>query len=99
MEFLSRPNHDPRKRATAVGAQEEAGMRIHLRLHKEGASLCEGVYDVSDADSFGTACADVWNRLRERKLATVTSIGALFDELDERLVDDLYGAEIRFSKP
>ena len=43
------------------------------------------------------ACADVWNQLRERRLA-MASIGALFDELDEQLLDELYGSNISFSK-
>jgi hypothetical protein len=73
-------------------------MKVNLRLQKNGVALYEGNYDVSDADSFGNACADIWNRLRERRLATATSIGALFDELDQRLLDELYGAEIRVSK-
>ena len=52
---------------------------------------------MSDADSFGRACADIWNQLRERRLA-MASIGALFDELDEQLLDELYGSNISLSK-
>jgi hypothetical protein len=73
-------------------------MKVNLRLHKDGAVLYDGSYDVSDADSFGKACTDVWNRLREQRLAAATSIGALFEELDQRLLDHLCGAEIRLSK-
>jgi hypothetical protein len=73
-------------------------MKVKLRIHKDGAPLYEGTYDVSDAESFGSACADVWNRLRDRKLTTATSIGALFDQLNEQLLDDLYGAQISLSK-
>ena len=36
-------------------------------------------------------------QLRERRLARATSIGALFDELNERLLDELDGAEISLS--
>jgi hypothetical protein len=77
---------------------QEAGVQIKLRIHKNGAELFVGTYEVSDAGSFGGACADAWTRLRERKFAEATSIGALFDQLDERLLDDLQGAEINVSK-
>lgn len=74
-------------------------MKVRLRIHKHGAALYEGTYDVSDAASFGRACADAWSRLQEQRLAKATSIGALFDQLDERLLEELYGAEISLSKP
>jgi hypothetical protein len=74
-------------------------MKVRLHLQKEGAALYDGTYDVCDAASFGRAFADVWNRLRERRLATASSIGALFDELDEQLLDELYGSNISLSKP
>jgi hypothetical protein len=73
-------------------------MKVKLRIRKDGAALYEGIYDVCDADSFGRACADLWVQLRERKLASASSIGALFNELDNRLLDELYGAEISLSK-
>jgi len=44
------------------------------------------------------ACADLWNQLRDRKLTTATSIGALFDQINEQLLDELYGAHISLSK-
>jgi hypothetical protein len=72
-------------------------MKVKLRIHKREAALYEGIFDVSDADSFGRAWADVWDQLRERRLARATSIGALFDELNERLLDELDGAEISLS--
>jgi hypothetical protein len=78
--------------------QSEACMKVKLRIRKDGKALYEGIYDVSDAESFGKACADAWTELRERRLAKASSIGALFDELDERLLDELYGADISLSK-
>jgi hypothetical protein len=47
----------------------------------------------------GSACADAWTKLEEQRLASASSIGALFDQLDERLLEELYGAEISLSKP
>ena len=73
-------------------------MKVKLEIRKGGATLHEGTYDISDADGFGRACADLWTQLQEQRLAKATSIGALFDQLDERLLDELYGAEIRISK-
>lgn len=73
-------------------------MKVTLRVLKNGTALHEETYDVSDAESFGRACAHIWTQLREQKLAKAGSIGALFDALDEQLLADLYGAEIRLSK-
>ena len=73
-------------------------MKVKLQVRKAGAVLCEGIYDVSDADSFGTACAGAWAQLRDRRLAKTSSIGALMDALDEQLLDELYGSEIRISQ-
>jgi hypothetical protein len=36
--------------------------------------------------------------MREVRLAKASSIGALYDALDERLLDELYEADIRLSK-
>jgi hypothetical protein len=71
-------------------------MKVKLRIHKDGAALCESTYEVSDAESFGKACADLWNRLHERTFARATSIGALFDQLN--VLDELAGAQIGISK-
>ncbi len=73
-------------------------MLIKLRIKKDGTAWYEGTYDVVDAASFGAACADAWARLREQKLQRAPSIGALYDTLDEHLIDELQGAEISFAK-
>lgn len=73
-------------------------MRVRMRIHRGDAVLYDGIHDVFDAESFGRACAQAWTHLREKKFETATSVGALFDALDERLLDDLYDAEIRLSK-
>ncbi len=74
-------------------------MKVRLQIRKRETVLQEGTYDISDAESFGRACADLWMQLQEQRLAKATSIGALYDRLDERLLDELYGAEISLSKP
>ena len=43
-------------------------------------------------------CADAWTKLREQKLQKATSIGALYDTLEEHLIDELHGVEITFEK-
>jgi hypothetical protein len=73
-------------------------MKVKLTLKREGLALCEGIYDVRDATSFGTACVDVWNRLQRERLARTTSIGALYDELGDHMLEELLGAEIAVSR-
>ena len=73
-------------------------MKVKLRISKDEAALFEGIYDIADAESFGRACADAWLRLRDRRLGQANSIGALFEALDERLLDELHGAEISIAK-
>jgi hypothetical protein len=73
-------------------------MKIKLRLHKDKSTLHEGIYEVSDAESFGRACADAWAQIREKRLASASSIGALFDALNDQMLDELHGAEIDISE-
>ena len=73
-------------------------MRIKLQIKKDNKPWYQGVYDVVDAASFGDACADAWTKLREQKLQEATSIGALYDTLEEHLIDELQDVEITFEK-
>jgi len=73
-------------------------MKARLQIKKDGRALYVRVHDISDADSFGKACAQAWTQLRAQRLEKASSIGALFDALDEQLLDDLFGAEISLSK-
>ncbi len=73
-------------------------MKVKLRIRKHGDALYEGTYHVGDADSFGRACADAWSKLQEQRLASASSIGALFEELDEGLLGELLGADISLSR-
>jgi hypothetical protein len=51
-----------------------------------------------DADFFASACAHAWQQMREQRLTKATSGGALFDAMDERLLDELYEAQMSLSK-
>jgi hypothetical protein len=73
-------------------------MNVNLKIRRNGSLLYERPYDIRDAESFGRACADAWTQLREQRLAKTTSIGALYDELDDELLEGLLGAEISLSK-
>ena len=72
-------------------------MKLRLRIQRDGAVLYDGAHEVSDADSFGGAFAHAWTHMIEQKFAKASSVGALFESLDERLLDELNGAEIRLS--
>lgn len=41
-------------------------MKARLQITRDGAVLHSGVYDIDDADDFGSACARVWLALREQ---------------------------------
>jgi len=73
-------------------------MRVKLELMKAGKRLHQGIYEIDDNASFGTACADVWVKIREQCAAKATSIGALMDTMHESVIDELDGAEIRLQK-
>ena len=73
-------------------------MRVKLEIMKAGKRLHEGVYEIDDQASFGSACADVWAKIREQCDAKATSIGALMDSLHESVIDELDGAEIRLRR-
>ena len=73
-------------------------MRVKLEVRKAGKRLHEGVYEIDDNASFGEACADVWSSVRDQCAARATSIGALMDTMDDNVIDELNGAEIRLQK-
>ena len=73
-------------------------MKIKLRIERGGASLFEGTYDVTDADSFGLACADAWEQIRTRRLDKASSVGALMEMLHQNVLDELQGAQITLSR-
>jgi len=43
-------------------------MKVKLQINKAVASIYEGAYDISDAESFGKACTDAWAQLVQRRM-------------------------------
>jgi len=73
-------------------------MKMRLEIRKNGGTVFEGVLDATDAESFGTSWADVWNALSRQSAEAATSIGALYERLNERVLDQLNGAEVRLTR-
>lgn len=73
-------------------------MKVRLKIEKDKGVLYDHAYDIRDAETFGKACSDAWKQLREQRLSRATSIGALYEELDDQLLDELYGAKFSLSK-
>jgi len=73
-------------------------MKVKLRIKSDDRLLYEGTYDIRDAESFGTACADAWEKLRMERLEKATSIGALYDVLNDNVLELLMGAKLSVDK-
>ena len=73
-------------------------MKVKLQIRRGGVSLHEGTYEVSEADSFGHACAHAWQSVHEKNERKATSIGALMEVMAENVLDELDGADIRVSR-
>jgi hypothetical protein len=73
-------------------------MRVKLEVTKAGRRLHQGVYEIDDSATFGSACADMWVKIREQCAAKATSIGDLMDTMHENVLDELNGAEIKLQK-
>jgi hypothetical protein len=85
--------------STALRAFVEVwAMKIKLVIRKKKVALYEGEHEITDAESFGRAFADVWAQLQERRLQETTSIGALMEVLNEDMIGEVDGAEIGLKK-
>jgi hypothetical protein len=62
-------------------------MKVDLQITKDGAALLANVYDVTDADSFANACADLWWKM-ERQAARCG------DSLPRPALERLVGAQL-----
>jgi hypothetical protein len=73
-------------------------MKAKLIIKKEGVALYEGVHEITDAEGFGDAFADIWAQVQDRLLQKTSSIGALMDVLNEDVLEELNGGQIGLEK-
>ncbi len=73
-------------------------MKMKLRIEKRGKPLLDRIYDITDAESFGNACADAFNKLHADGMARATSVGEVFEEINSYALGELQGATIRLSR-
>ncbi len=69
-------------------------MKVKLQIAKANVSIYEGIYNVTDAESFGNACCDAWWKLKQQQMEKESSIGALIEHLGRDVLDRLIGANI-----
>lgn len=69
-------------------------MKLKLLVSRNGIPLYSGVYPVSDAESFGVACSDLWEKLTALKIATARNVGAMYEALEDSMAVDLKGLRI-----
>lgn len=73
-------------------------MKIRLIIQKNGVVLYEGLHEIFDAETCGRAFAGLWAQMEDRKLQKTTSVGELMEVLNEDVLEELNGAEIRIEK-
>jgi len=73
-------------------------MKVKLEVIKAGKRLHQGNYEIDDKTSFGAACAEAWSDIREQCMARATSIGDLMETMNENVIAEFSGAEIRLTK-
>jgi hypothetical protein len=73
-------------------------MKLRLQIRKNGSLMYEGFLDATDAESFGKSWADVWNALSRQSAVAATSIGALYERLNDSVLDQLNGVEIALAR-
>ena len=71
-------------------------MRTTMQISKEGKMVDAGIYEIADAESFAKACREEWSALKARDMNTATSIGDLYDRM-ENTTERLHGMIISFA--
>ena len=69
-------------------------MKLKFSVTRYGSPICEAIYGVTDAESFGAACSDIWEKLNQRRIAGAKSIGALYESLEDSRALELRGLRI-----
>ena len=57
-------------------------MLTELRVTKKGAPIYQGKHEIADAQSFARACSAAWSEIEAARIKSATSVGALFDDLE-----------------
>lgn len=57
-------------------------MLTELRVTRKGAQIYQGKHEIADAQSFARACSAAWNEIDAARIKSATSVGALFDDLE-----------------
>jgi len=65
-----------------------------MTFSRNGRPLYTGVWDLSDAEHFGRACAAAWEKIKSDQMAKETSIGAVMEHLHDDVIDQLNGIQI-----
>jgi len=73
-------------------------MKVRLQIKKNGRAIYDGIIDASEAESFGKSWAEVWSALNRQSTEAATSIGALYERLNDNVLDQLNGAEISVTR-
>ena len=56
-------------------------MKLALHITRAGTALYAGIYDITDAATFGQACADAYTKLMQEQLHKERNIGALMEDV------------------
>jgi hypothetical protein len=56
-------------------------MKLALRITRAGTVLYAGVYDITDAGTFGQACADAYSKLMQEQFRKERNVGALMEDI------------------
>lgn len=57
-------------------------MKLALRIAKAGTALYAGVHDVTDAETFGKACADAYAEIMQERFRKEGNIGVLMEDIE-----------------
>lgn len=71
-------------------------MKMKLELTKAGKALVAETFEVSDAESFGRACTELWMRLEKRGFDRTTSVGEFMERAGDSVARELDGSSLAF---
>jgi hypothetical protein len=57
-------------------------MKLALRVTKAGTTLYAGIHHITDAGTFGKACADAYSKLLQEQFLKENNVGGLMEHLE-----------------